>query len=406
MAFHITALIMILTLSLLLSLRLLGHSLVIRSFRLRPSTLSLFALKYTYRPAKSHAAPPALSVSSPHLHIALHLPRPSNPTILTITLYNYDYADLEHCVALTKLKVVVSLFPVLTRVSAGPFLAVTLDDFRVRVFSSEHMPQWIQKLRGNLVYTVLNGDTFRLEDLETNIVLSTIGGRGITDDDTDEAHQTTDIPKSFQNGSGDASNTYNIAVNGASSGESQKQPPDDAGEEAIVTLNSSQWHITNFQHRHYTFGTISAQLRRSWDGDRGSFVLIAKESRWVQAPRPYKVSLSGGGLGKANVRWLDILWSVNLCWPLSEPKILLGTFRHILITPLLLPSFLVRILNDPGSSIDLYVPRADVTFDRFRLQDAELVRQGWGWVRREYTEHGGGDAMRDAIWKAVLVFLD
>jgi hypothetical protein len=90
----------------------------------------------------------------------------------------------------------------------------------------------------------------------------------------------------------------------------------------------------------------------------------------------------------------------------SETKCLIGKHRHLLITPLLLPSFIVRTIYDPASAIDLYVPRADVTFDRFRLQDAELVRQGWGWVRREYVEHGGGDVVKDAIWKAVLVFLD
>ncbi|KAF9469544.1 hypothetical protein BDZ94DRAFT_1125316, partial [Collybia nuda] len=258
---------------------------------LRPSSLSLFALKYTYNPSKSRSTPATLSVSSPHILITWHLPRLSNPTILLLTLFNYDYADVEHRVALTKVKVVISLFPVLTRVSAGPFLAVTLDDFRVRVFSSERTPQWIQRLRGNLVYTVLNGDTFCLDDLETNVVLSTIGGRAISDDDTDEARQATDVPKSFQNGSGDSSNTYNdVLVKGAPSEEGQRQPSKGVGEEAIVSMNSSRWHIRNFKYRQYLFGTLAAQLRRSWDGERGSFVLIAKESRWVQAPRPHENS--------------------------------------------------------------------------------------------------------------------
>lgn len=56
----------------------------------------------------------------------------------------------------------------------------------------------------------------------------------------------------------------------------------------------------------------------------------------------------------------------------------------------------------------MHVPRLDVTFDRFRLRDADLVRQGAIFLRREYVtfqDQQGMDIsgfLQDMFWEGVL----
>ncbi|RDB29187.1 hypothetical protein Hypma_016109 [Hypsizygus marmoreus] len=363
---HVFSVSIIIPLSLILSLRLLGHSLGIRGIRLRPFSISLYGLKYTY--TTTH------SISSPHLHVSLHLPRPSSLTLLTATLYDYHYTDPIHEVSLSKLYLVFSLFPNVPET----FISIVLDDFRVRIFSSMHTPGWVETLRRNLVSTALNGQTVRVDDFVTNIVLSTMGIRGrklIVEDDDEDEYQSDqdDEKKSCQPETGP---------------ENQNTEMND--DEAVVTLTVSQWHIKNFRGRLYSFGSLNAQLRRSWEPnvDRGTFVLVAKNCSWVLAPQPPPVSPTPAhetGLYRLFLTALQFL-------------------RHP-AAPLFI---LFKTIHDPGSAVTLHVPRLDVVFDQFRLQDAELVRQGATFVRREYEglkNKQSADVSGffwDMLWQGVL----
>ncbi|OBZ68476.1 hypothetical protein A0H81_11441 [Grifola frondosa] len=47
------------------------------------------------------------------------------------------------------------------------------------------------------------------------------------------------------------------------------------------------------------------------------------------------------------------------------------------------PSDCVHSLNYPMSNMNLYVTRLDITFDRFRIRDAELLRQSISLIREK-----------------------
>ncbi|KAF5384764.1 hypothetical protein D9615_001054 [Tricholomella constricta] len=345
---------------------LFGHVVGVRGVRIHPwdCSISLYDVSYSYTSV--------LSISSPHLHISLHLPTPSNPTFMTATLYDYDYTDTAHRVSLSKLHLTFALFPVVP----DTLIAAVLDDFRVRVFTSENTPPWLQTLRGNLIRTVLNGEHIRLDDFNTKFILSTTGIRG----------STLTIPNDGDTNTEDLANGHHDLPGSYKSGESC---PDVDDEEAVVSLNASEWHIKNFQDRLYSFGSVDAQLRRAWDpqADRGSFVLIAKNSCWVLAPNPPPTEPT-------------VSRSI-LCTLCAKPLHLL----QALLSPLPLA---LKTIHDPASAITLHVPRLDVTFDRFRLQDAELVRQGAEFVRRRYVllqekeEMDVGDFLQDMLMQGIL----
>lgn len=152
--------------------------------------------------------------------------------------YDYNYMDTECHVSLAQLSVALWLFPALLRFTAGPLATVEMNDFRVKVFSSEATPLWIVVLRRNLISTALNGDTIRLDDFETNINIRAV----VPDGD-------------------DASSV----------------------DESRLSASFEGWHIFNWQKRMYTFGRIDAQLRRSWVDIRDTkLVIIATESRWTK----------------------------------------------------------------------------------------------------------------------------
>jgi hypothetical protein len=52
------------------------------------------------------------------------------------------------------------------------------------------------------------------------------------------------------------------------------------------------------------------------------------------------------------------------------------SFRQLAKSIFYFPSEIFKICRDPFSTIDLFVPRTDITFDNFRIRDAELLRQG------------------------------
>lgn len=259
---HIAALICVLILSPFFSIKLCDHSFKFRAIHFHRLSLSLYGLEYSY--GKTH------SIAVPHLVVVLHLPSLFDFTCLTATLHNYTYIDPNHHITISTLQLSFSPFPA----APNTCISATLDDFRVRVAHSNTTPPWMQRLRANLITTVLNGMTIRADKFKTEIIFNTTNVQGpivtVANDDEDQdldAKQLHSQPGSYESGSG--------------------LPEDDR--EAIVTLTASHWHIKNFRNRLYKFGSLDAQLRRSWDpeADRGSFVLVAKNSSWVLDSEPH-----------------------------------------------------------------------------------------------------------------------
>lgn len=59
---------------------------------------------------------------------------------------------------------------------------------------------------------------------------------------------------------------------------------------------------------------------------------------------------------------------------------------------------------DPSLSFDLNVPRADITFDNFRIRDAELLRQGFHMMQEELNKRNTsfGGVIADVISHAAF----
>lgn len=210
-----------------------GHKLHIGSVRL----FSLSEVSYFYQSY--------LSISFSRVEFALHLPSHVKPRWATLTAHNCHYKDPECEASLRELDVTFWFFPLLFRFSAGPLLAVELDDFRVRIFNSKSTPTWIERLRRSILATILQGETIRLDVLKIKVVFS---------------HSSPNP------------NPGNDSIRLADEHETR------------VSLSSEHWHIRGLSGRLYTFGKLEVQLRRCWVGDRGSFVLIAEECQWVKTP--------------------------------------------------------------------------------------------------------------------------
>lgn len=55
---------------------------------------------------------------------------------------------------------------------------------------------------------------------------------------------------------------------------------------------------------------------------------------------------------------------------------------------MMLPSDFIRICSDPSLLFDLHITRLDATFDRFRIRDAELLRQSCGMMQTALVNRG------------------
>ncbi|KDR85505.1 hypothetical protein GALMADRAFT_365327 [Galerina marginata CBS 339.88] len=296
--------------------RFLGHDLRIR--RINIFSLTADGLSYSSS---------TRSIGIEKLGILFHRPRLQAPYWAIITAQNYELKDDASHVSLDQLQAKLWFFPVLFRFTGGPWIEATLDGFKIRIITSKNCPLWIERLRNNLIYTVLNGETIRLQSLKTKLFLSTIT----------------------------AAEGYNDEVYKPGFNEAETQ------DEIRVQCTASQWYISTWHGRMYSFGDLQAELRRSWVEDRGSFVMIAKESRWLKLP--FVASAEQEASRKSSTVW-QIL--------------------HALYS---LPSNLVKICWEPLSTIDIYAPRCDITFTDFRLRDAELFHQAATKLKQQYNKY-------------------
>lgn len=223
-----------------------GHCLRISGI----GALSLHGIRYT-------KVQTDVSVSISSLHFAFSFPRPSNPRWGTFTAHGFEHKDSGCHFSLHKIEVALWFFPVLFRFSAGPWLDITLDDFKLRVFSSTVTPNWVQRMRRNLVAAVLKGEILRLDDFVSSIEMSSL--------------------------------TCTAVADGQDSSAPAQKPGvirPDIEDDLRVSAKVKGYNIINWQYRIYSFGELNVQLRRSWVDERGSFVLIARESKWTKVSTP------------------------------------------------------------------------------------------------------------------------
>ncbi|KAH9884640.1 hypothetical protein C8Q73DRAFT_351781 [Cubamyces lactineus] len=302
----------------------------------------------------------------------LHLPRRDDPRWLTLTVNDVLYTSSTGDISTSKLEIIVWFFPVLFRFTSGPWAHVTIDGLRIKVHKSTATPYWIQQLRENIVGTFLTGEFLRADVFRTAIRFA-----GFSEHEKDKPAAYTDpkakldpeepmssdedeqcgccSPASRTKSNGYARYTHQEEADALARADENKTGPlrsaDD--DELRFSVVARGVHINNKEGRIYTFGRIDSQMRRNWAEDRGSFAMVAEECRWVHVHFPFE--------RVAPRAWLTQL--VSSLW-------------HF-------PIDLVRTFNNPVSSVNLYVTRVDVTFDSFRLRDAELVRQGFSLIREK-----------------------
>ena len=166
------------------------------------------------------------------------------PPAAIITAYGYTYTDDEGLVRCDI--TIINLKPF-----AAPWLTLTIGDLSVRVFTSERTPRWIRQLRDDIFYSILNGETIRLQHLKTRV--------------------------HFSRPSGSMNRFIDRVLNSAS-------PQPDRNLCPQLSFTSSQWHIINTRQEMYRFGQLDLTSQRDWDNNSGTVSLVSNDSRWSSIP--------------------------------------------------------------------------------------------------------------------------
>lgn len=191
---------------------------------------------------------PSFKITLDKISISFRFPSATIPHWATITAYGYTYTNDESLVRCKTTTITLWFFPVLFRHTAGPWATTILDGFSVHIFTSEKTPKWIQRLRDDISYSILNGETICFHHLKTRIQLS--GGSG--------------------------SNNHNLFELAG--------PQAEANRSAQLSFSSSQWQIINPPRRMYHFGNLELTFWRDWLENRGSVTLFSEDSQWIELP--------------------------------------------------------------------------------------------------------------------------
>ncbi|KZT08815.1 uncharacterized protein LAESUDRAFT_757515 [Laetiporus sulphureus 93-53] len=359
-----------------------GHELKIG--RIAPGELTLYDVRYS---GALYGRDYTYTFSAPSISIRYHVPKPSNQRWLTFTAYDIVYRSTTCDVSVVSLDVTFWVFPYLFKRTAGPWISVVLDGFCVRVYRSSATPYWIRRLRENLIGAILKGQIFRCDDFKTTVRFAGVSdpltskkaekhrkspmgspSKDGSESESDDGHDSSDS-------SSDERESDGIANGLDQANHSDRPPPflNADTDELRVTASTQRLHIDNGEGRLYTFGAVDAQLRRDWDTDRGSFVMIAKEGRWVRVHWPYQ---------REWTPWWSQVFTSIAQFPLD----------------------LFRVLDLPMRTVDLFVPRADITFDEFRIRDASLMKQVFATAREKTAQFNinFGDMIFDTIIHAFI----
>lgn len=321
---------------------ILGCPIRNRCLRIQGISLSRFALYDISYVGSVHGEEPSIFFTCSALSVSLHLPRTPNRRWFTLTLTDILYKSSSWDASSSRLTSTLWFFPILFRQSAGPWVHAQVDDFRIRVASSTAMPYAVQRLRETLVRAILRGKILRADDFKTNVAFV-----GITEH-KDEALCTKDEDSDQTDEDTEESEPCKIGCDA--------NPPTFASDEQDsirISVGVDQLLVDNAEGRVLACGGVDAQLRRAWTGHRGSLVMIAREARWIRVPMPWEM--------ECKQSW----WSQ-----------LASSIAHF-------PYGLAYFISHPFAAVDVYIPRADVSYDLFRIRDAELVAQSIELVREK-----------------------
>lgn len=237
------------------------------------SRLTLHDIDYT---ASLLDEPKVLNCFIRSVQVRFHLPTPSLPRWFTLVSEGITYFSGTGSVSIETFSFTLWIFPVLFRHTAGPWVDVKIDGLKIQIPDGRTTPYFIQRLRTNLVNTLLRGETTRLDDFGTKLSFSglTENTAGPEANDDNHPHLTT-VTNDCKR-----SQTTTPGLRAPSHSQSK--------DELRISSYLHGFHIHNTEGRIYTFGEVEAQLRRNWVENRGSFVLVAEESRWVRVHWPYQ----------------------------------------------------------------------------------------------------------------------
>lgn len=293
-----------------------GHHLKIGRSSVRD--LSLYDVRYT---GALYDEKYTYTFTAPCVSIRFCRPTSTYPSWLVFTAHELFYKSTTCDTSLTRLDATFWVFPYLFKRTAGPWISAELDGLRIRVHHSNETPYWIKRLRQNLAGALLTGDIYRLDEVKATVRFAGVSephipsrGKVRTRDHARERPLSATLPakscsgydasngeasESSENDSSDSDTSdassddeyEDREADGSSPADHVDPPPPFLNrevDELRTTISASQLHLHNPDARIYAFRTIDAQLRRDWDTNRGSFVLVAEEGRWVRVHWPYQ----------------------------------------------------------------------------------------------------------------------
>lgn len=241
-------------------------------------------------------------------YVRIHIPRRPNPRWLTFTVEEVLYASETCDVSIAQLSVAFWFFPLLFRQTAGPWTNVELQDFRIRVMRSNATPYWVKLLRKNVVGAVIAGEILRLDDFGTTVRFQSVARdkeddmENATDGKEAEAEGVLDgtapiAESDDDDGDGDCCRVRTCCGHSATLDPIFKKdrrletaPFMSRDEDEVrLTVFARGLCLHNHEGRIYRFDSVDAQLRRNWTADRGTFVMVAEECRWVRIPWKYQM---------------------------------------------------------------------------------------------------------------------
>ena len=293
-----------------------GHHL--RIGRISVGDLSLYDVRYS---GALYDEKYTYTFTAPCISIRFCRPTPAYPRWLVFTAHEVFYKSTTCDTSLTRLDAMFWVFPYLFKRTAGPWISTELDGLRIRVHHSNETPYWIKRLRQNLAGALLNGDIYRLDDVKATVRFAGVSeppiparrrvrprnqaresplpatlptkdhssGHGLSVVDHSECidGQCSDSDTSDAN----SEDEYDCEADGSSPADHVDPPPPFMNrevDELRTTVSVSQLHLHSPGARIYAFRAIDAQLRRDWDTNWGSFVLVAEEGRWIRVHWPYQ----------------------------------------------------------------------------------------------------------------------
>ncbi|KAI0652737.1 hypothetical protein C8Q79DRAFT_939153 [Trametes meyenii] len=338
--------------------------------RLRIQQLSLLGGRGIQYQGVLHDKSYAFSYKASSITWRPHFPRSDNPHWLTVTARDVLYTSSTGDISAQMIETSLWFFPVLFRFTAGSWANVTIGGLRVRVHKSTATPYYVQRMRENLVSTFLTGEFLRADVFRTSVLFSGLSEHQedkpaaytnprttLAPDDPDSDDEPCgccSLPQSHRS-NGYATYAHQQEADALARADEYKTGPlrVDDDDEVRFSVVARGVHINNKEGRMYTFGRADSQMRRNWAADRGSFAMVAEDCRWVRVHFPFERVAP------------------------NRP------FAQLMSSLLQFPFDLFRAISSPVNSVDLYVTRVDVTFDSFRLRDAELVRQGFSLAREK-----------------------